>query len=180
MQFRKPLIAASMAATLLVGGAGVASAQYGGDAEEPTVEVETEVVDSDVEAVQVQDETDDVVADTEGDEDGRRGSNCGKNHEVAAEAIGISVEELQAALEDGSTIADVAEDNGVAVQDVINAMVENAEERLAAKVEEGRLSAEEAAEKLETKTEKITDRVNGIDDDNDDDDDDDDAEEIDA
>jgi len=52
-------------------------------------------------------------------------------------------------------------------------MVANAQDRLDAKVEDGRLTAEEAAEKLERKTEKITDRVNGIDAE-------DDSEEVDA
>ena len=178
MQFRKPLIAASMVAALMVGGAGAASAQYGDDepTPEPTVEVETEAVEQDVEAVQIQETEDDTDVEStdeaEENEDGRR-RGCSGNHETAAEAIGISVDELQAALEDGSTIAEVAEDNGVDVQTVIDAMVANAEERLDAKVEEGRLTADEAAEKLERKTEKITDRVNGIDAD-------DDAEEIDA
>jgi hypothetical protein len=54
----------------------------------------------------------------------------GEQLAVAAEAIGISEDELRTALEDGQSIAQVAESNGVDVQTVIDAMVAAATERL--------------------------------------------------
>jgi uncharacterized protein (DUF433 family) len=55
----------------------------------------------------------------------------GMSLEVAAEAIGISVDDLRSELEDGKTIAEVAEAHDVDVQDVIDALVANGKERLA-------------------------------------------------
>jgi prolyl-tRNA editing enzyme YbaK/EbsC (Cys-tRNA(Pro) deacylase) len=49
---------------------------------------------------------------------------------TAAEAIGIDVGELRAALRDGQTIAQVAEANGVEPQDVIDALVARSTERI--------------------------------------------------
>jgi urease gamma subunit len=49
---------------------------------------------------------------------------------TAAEAIGIDADELRAALRDGQTIAQVAEANGVDPQDVIDALVAKATERI--------------------------------------------------
>src|SRR5262245_30163160 len=54
----------------------------------------------------------------------------GPQLEAAAEAIGITEEELLAALQDGQSIAQVAEANGVDVQTVIDAMVAAATEKL--------------------------------------------------
>src|SRR5690606_35881100 len=63
---------------------------------------------------------------------------------AAADAIGISVEDLRSALMDGQTIAEVADANGVDPQAVVDAMVAEAEEHLAEKVAEGELTQEEA------------------------------------
>ena len=56
--------------------------------------------------------------------------------EVAAEAIGITEDELRTALEDGQSIAQVAEANGVDPQAVIDAMVAAATERLESAIDE--------------------------------------------
>jgi urease gamma subunit len=55
----------------------------------------------------------------------------GMSLEVAAEAIGISADDLRSELEDGKTIAEVAEAHDVDVQDVIDALVADGKERLA-------------------------------------------------
>ena len=60
----------------------------------------------------------------------------GEQLAAAAEAIGITEEELLAALQDGESIAQVAEANGVDVQTVIDAMVAAATERLEAAIDE--------------------------------------------
>ena len=57
----------------------------------------------------------------------RVAGHFGAGLDAAAEAIGIESEELRAALGDGSTIAEVAEANGVEVQTVIDALVADAE-----------------------------------------------------
>lgn len=63
-----------------------------------------------------------------GTEPGWRGP--GDRLETVAEAIGISVEDLRAALADGSSIADIATANGVDPDDVVEALVAEATARL--------------------------------------------------
>lgn len=81
--------------------------------------------------------------------------------DAAAEAIGVEPSALRDALADGQTIAEVAEANGVAVDDVIAAMVADAQEHLAEAVTDGRLTQEEADERSADLEERITDVVNG-------------------
>ena len=120
----------------------------------------------DVDVVEVQLADDGTVEDDTNNEgrSGRRGNN-GRKLALVAETIGIEVDELREGLQDDQSIAEIAEENGVAAQDVIDAMIDRVEEKLDAKVAEGDLTEEEAAEKLEAKTERIEDRVNGVDDD---------------
>lgn len=54
----------------------------------------------------------------------------GMKLEAAAEAIGISVDDLKSALKEGKTIAEVAEANGVDRQTVIDALVAAGNEQL--------------------------------------------------
>jgi uncharacterized protein YidB (DUF937 family) len=68
----------------------------------------------------------------EGGPVGGPGGHRGHGLETAAEAIGITAEELRAALEDGQTVAEVAEANGVDAQTVIDALVAEATERITA------------------------------------------------
>ena len=97
--------------------------------------------------------------------EGRRGRHGkgGCSFETAAETIGISEDEVKAAVEAGQTLAEVAQDNGVDPQAVVDAMVEDKAERIAEKVEAGRITQEEADEKLAEKAERIEDRVFGVD-----------------
>ena len=81
--------------------------------------------------------------------------------EAAAEALGISVEDLRSALRDDRTIADVAEERGVDVQAVVDAVVADATERIEERVAEGDLDADRAAELEEELPQRITDVVNG-------------------
>lgn len=92
---------------------------------------------------------------------GRRGHRPGAGGEAVADLLGIDEETLRDELRSGSSIADIAADNGVDVQDVIDALVAQAGERLDLAVENGRLTAEEAAEMAERLEERITARVNG-------------------
>jgi hypothetical protein len=63
---------------------------------------------------------------------------------VAAEVIGIEQTELVAELQNGLTIAEVAEAHDVAVQDIVDAFVATRAERLTSGVEAGRLTQEQA------------------------------------
>lgn len=65
--------------------------------------------------------------------------------DAAAEAIGIEAAELTAALRSGATIAQQAEANGVAVADVVAAMVAAAESAITQAEEAGRIDAAKAA-----------------------------------
>lgn len=49
---------------------------------------------------------------------GGRLGHWGQGHEAIAEALGLTVEQLQAQLRDGATLADLAEDKGVALQEL--------------------------------------------------------------
>ncbi len=60
----------------------------------------------------------------------------GASLEAAADAIGITTDELRTALEGGQSIAQVAEAHGVDVQTVVDAMVAAATERLQAAIDE--------------------------------------------
>jgi hypothetical protein len=90
-----------------------------------------------------------------------RGFGRGPGLDAAAEVIGIEASALRDALVSGQTIAEVAEANGVAVADVVAAMVADAQEHLAEAVADGRLTQEEADERAADIEERITALVNG-------------------
>jgi hypothetical protein len=89
------------------------------------------------------------------------GPGRGANLDAAAEAIGITTDELGQALRDGSSIADVAAEHGVDVQVVIDAMVADLQDHLADEVASGEHTQEEADAILADATERITAMVNG-------------------
>lgn len=95
--------------------------------------------------------------------DGPRGHRGFRIHGLvgAAYAIGISAEELRTALQDGSTIAEVAEANDVDVDAVIDALVADATAKFDEAVANGRISAERAETMKAALTERITAHVNG-------------------
>lgn len=101
-----------------------------------------------------------------GEHDGPRGDRPGPRRialDTAAEAIGISAEDLRTALRDGSTIAEVATANDIEVQTVVDALVAEATERIDAAVADGRLDAKRAEEIKAELPDRITARVNGDD-----------------
>jgi hypothetical protein len=73
---------------------------------------------------------------TDAPAEGFRHHGGGEQLAAAAEAIGITEDELVSALQDGQSIAQVAEANDVEVQTVIDAMVAAATERLEAAIDE--------------------------------------------
>ena len=107
--------------------------------------------------------TDLVKGDLELPTPGERGRHGHLRHGLgtAAETIGIEAADLVEQVRAGSSIADVAAANGSSGQDVIDALVANATERIDTAVADGKFTAEEGAEKLSEVTTKITDLVNG-------------------
>ena len=89
----------------------------------------------------------------------RAGLHKGVALDVAAEAIGITEDDLRDAIEGGDSIADVAEANGVDVQEVIDALVARATERIDQAVADGDIDADEAEEKKANLTERISQLV---------------------
>ena len=161
------LLAVAALAGLTLGGLSVtaASAQsYGDDSSASAVETTDDTVATDTgDIATVQDTEDPAPGDgaVDGERSGRRGHRGGCDLEEAAAAIGIDEADLQAAVEGGDTIADVAETNGVDVDVVIDAMVDAKAERIGEKVADGRITQEDADDKLAELEARITDRVNG-------------------
>ncbi|WP_104527989.1 hypothetical protein [Blastococcus saxobsidens] len=80
---------------------------------------------------------------------------------AAATALDMTEDELRTALEpEGTTLAEVAEAEGVPVGDLVAALVQAREERVTQAVEDGRLTQEEADEVLADVEERVTERVN--------------------
>lgn len=65
-----------------------------------------------------------------------------------AEALGLEVNDLFAALHNGQSLAEIAEAQGVELDTVYNAMLTEAEEHMSALVEAGTISQEQADEHL--------------------------------
>jgi hypothetical protein len=84
----------------------------------------------------------------------------GPKLDAAAQALGLSTDDLRSRLREGNTIAQVAQAQGVEVQQVIDAMVAAATARIDQEVQEGELSAEEANERKANLEERITTLVN--------------------
>lgn len=81
--------------------------------------------------------------------------------EAAAEYLGMTQAQLEDALEDGKTLAQVAKNQGKAVDGLVDALVEGAEQKLQDAVEAGRLTEAEKSEMLDGLRDRITDLVNG-------------------
>jgi hypothetical protein len=80
---------------------------------------------------------------------------------VAATAIGIKEADLITALKGGQTLADVAKANNVDVQVVIDALIKDKQDELAAEVKAGTLTQAQADAEAATITQRATDQVNG-------------------
>ncbi len=102
-------------------------------------------------------------------ERGERGDRAGRGvpggfgRGVASEALtdllGLDTTELRQQLRDGSTLAEIAETQAVDVQDVVDELVNELDERLTNAVDNGRIDQAEADEQLADAEARITDRV---------------------
>ena len=104
------------------------------------------------------------IADHDGDHDGRRGhgKRGGEQMATVAEVIGVDAAELRAAFAAGQSVADVAEANGVALDDVVAAVVADMETHIAEHVAEGELTQDEADAKLADAADKVTERLSTV------------------
>jgi hypothetical protein len=151
-RIRTGLVSTALVAGTFI-GAGVVSAQV------------DDTVPTDTTTEQPADEApaDEAPADGETEDRGprgERGERRAARAQATADLLGLEVDELRTAFQDGQTLADVAEANGVDVQTVIDAQVASQTERINAAVESGRLTADEAADKLAEVGERVTTRVN--------------------
>jgi ribosomal protein S20 len=80
----------------------------------------------------------------------------GPTLDAAAQALNLSVDDLRSKLREGKTLAQVAQDQNVDKQKVIDAMVAEATARIDQKVQEGELTAEQANERKSNLNERIT------------------------
>lgn len=80
---------------------------------------------------------------------------------VAAKAIGITEAQLNTALQGGQTIAQVAKAHNVDVQTVIDALVQDKKDEIAAALKAGTITQAQADQQLGNATQFVTDQVNG-------------------
>src|SRR5947199_8633371 len=91
----------------------------------------------------------------------QRPGGHGPNLDAAAQALNLSADDLRSKLEDGNTtIAQVAQAQGVDVQKVIDAMVADATAHIDQAVQDGKLTADQANERKANLQERITKLVN--------------------
>ena len=90
----------------------------------------------------------------------RRGHREGAS-EAVLELLGTDAETLREQIMSGSSLADIAVEAGVDVQQIVDLMVSEASDHLDEAVANGRIDEAEAAEKLAQIEERITARING-------------------
>ncbi len=80
---------------------------------------------------------------------------------AAAKTLDMSTDELRAALRDGKSIADVAEEKDVDTDKVVDAMVAAVRAELDQAVDDGKITREHAGERLEALRDRVSAFVNG-------------------
>jgi hypothetical protein len=81
--------------------------------------------------------------------------------DAAAKAIGITDAQLQTELQSGKTLAQIAKEHGKTADDVVNALVADAQAKLDTAVKAGKLTQAQADAMLKDLKSHITDLVNG-------------------
>lgn len=94
--------------------------------------------------------------------DGDRRPHRLLDREELAAVLGIDVDALSDQLRDGMSLAAIAEQQGVAVDVVIDLLVADAEARLADRVADGTLTEEQAADRAAEIRERVTELVNRV------------------
>jgi len=81
---------------------------------------------------------------------------------LLAEALGMTPEELSAALAEGKTVAAIAEERGVALEDLVAALIADRAEYLSQAVADGKLTQEQADWMLEEMTEHMASQLENM------------------
>jgi hypothetical protein len=79
---------------------------------------------------------------------------------IAADQLDMSLTDLLTELQDGKSIADVASEQGVDVQDIVDAYMAQLQESLGGAVEDGRITQKQADWQLEQAEERVNDQLN--------------------
>ncbi len=88
------------------------------------------------------------------------GPGRGPKLDAPAQALNLSVDDLRSKLEGGQTLAQVAQQQGVDVQKVIDALVADATAHIDQAVQDGKLTADQANERKANLQDRITKLVN--------------------
>jgi hypothetical protein len=161
---RKKLIIATAAGVLTLGGVAVAVPVLADtDGETSVVDRITTALSGLVDDGSLTQGQADEVATTLSDAGLGHGGHHGGDRiglETAAGALGLTEAELRTALEpDGTSLADVAQAQGVDVDTLVDALVQAQQDRIAQAVEDGRLTQAEADERLADLEARVTERV---------------------
>lgn len=148
----KSVVAALVTGSLLTGGA-LGTALLGGS-------VATAQSSSSSDPQSTESDTPPALPDRPGPRRGPHGPHGRLDLAVAANAIGISEADLKTALQSGQSMADVAMANNVDPQTVIDALVADAQAKLAERVASGDITQAQADEISAGLVQRITDVVN--------------------
>lgn len=89
------------------------------------------------------------------------GSEAAEQHRAAlAEFLGLTTEDLQVAFENGQSLAETAQAQGISEDELVAYLLQGLEERLDDAVENGKLDADHVADILENAEARIEQRVN--------------------
>ena len=80
---------------------------------------------------------------------------------VAAGKLGMTVDELQAQLQDGKTVADLASEKGVDLKTIVDAFMATRQETLSQAVTDGKITQAQADQMLTNMREMVEDHLNG-------------------
>jgi polyhydroxyalkanoate synthesis regulator phasin len=89
-----------------------------------------------------------------------KGFKLGANIEEVEDLLGLSSEEIRTALQDGSTLSDLAEQQGVSVEALTDVLTDGLEERIDEAVAAGKIDADRAAEAKENIDERVENFLN--------------------
>lgn len=144
MAIKKLMLAGAIAASLA--GAATVGALVGSPSVSYAEEATDETTTDDGSATD-ETSTDETTTDDSGRPPGPGGGGPA-SLDIAAEALGITEDELRTELEGGASITSVAEAQGVDVQTVIDALVADATTRIQERVDADDLDAAEAEERI--------------------------------
>ncbi len=88
------------------------------------------------------------------------GLGMGLDLQKAAEALGITEQELQTERQSGKTLAQIAQEKGVDTQTLVDAMLSQAKTDLAQRVADGKITQAQADEILQRLTERVQTLIN--------------------